>query len=143
MDDMDEQVWEVIVCDLRESCGAVCPGSARGEDCYYYAEVAADAEARRTVTEAQNNKSKLGYWRDVATGLSALVDKLRTERDTAQELAALVTEEMVALLEWLADKAEAEALSYLPHLHWTDPRIARTHVLAARIRTALEKGKEV
>lgn len=80
---MDEQVWEVVICDPRKPCGATCPGPKRGEVCYLYAEVECDAKVLRITTEAQKNVTELGYWRDVATGLSGLVDKLRTERNTA------------------------------------------------------------
>ena len=49
-----------------------------------------DKEQKQIRFEAQKNLTHVGYWRDVATGLSTLVDKLRTERSA--ERSAAMTE---------------------------------------------------
>jgi hypothetical protein len=56
------------------------PGHEGEYDTVYDAEITADPECIRIMLDAQRNPTELGYWRDVATGLSNLVDELRREQ---------------------------------------------------------------
>ena len=46
---------------------------------YYDADITANARVQEIMIRAQANKSELGYWRDVATDLAALVDEMELE----------------------------------------------------------------
>ena len=52
-----------------------------GEILYHYLELATSETVQSIMIKAQANTTELGYWRDVATDLAALVDELVAERD--------------------------------------------------------------
>ena len=61
---MDEKHWAAVECETGV---------------YYDAEISANAKVQEIMIRAQVNKTELGYWRDVATDLAALVDELTKE----------------------------------------------------------------
>lgn len=50
---------------------------------YCDADIAANTRVQEIMIRAQANKTELGYWRDVATDLAALVDNLGLKLKTA------------------------------------------------------------
>lgn len=53
---------------------------------YYDADIAASAHVQEIMIRAQVNQTELGYWRDVAIDLAALVDKLELELQDSMKL---------------------------------------------------------
>ena len=62
---MDERFWETW--DFEKDGGIA-----------HYAEIAADPDVLQIMLAARDNKTELGYWRDIAVGLAKLVDILRS-----------------------------------------------------------------
>ena len=62
---MDNSFWETVEFEYRDKTY-----------CYHDLEIEGNAEVLRIITEARRNVTELGYWRDVATGLSSLVGNL-------------------------------------------------------------------
>jgi len=60
---MDRRYWDAIE-------------SSKDGRTYHYAEFSASTRVQDILFRAQANQAELGYWRDVATDLAALVDKL-------------------------------------------------------------------
>lgn len=68
---MDKKHWAAMECEN----GHV----------YYDADISANARVQEIMIRAQANKTELGYWREIATDLAALIDELELELQHWQE----------------------------------------------------------